>query len=213
MNSEDLSMQSTETNIARAPKNTAKLKEKPENHIPGEAGIWLFIAGDIIVFSLMFCVFFYERNANLAAFQEAQYFLNETFGAINTFLMLTSSWFVASAVRSARLNSGRATPILLLGALSCGFLFLISKAFEWGEKIQAGITLTSNDFFTLYYMYTGIHALHVVAGMGILLFLIINTWQGPRDATEMRNLESGSSFWHLVDMLWLVLFPLFYLIR
>jgi nitric oxide reductase NorE protein len=85
------------------------------------------------------------------------------------------------------------------------------KVIEYGAKFRAGITLTSNDFFMFYFMLTGIHLLHVLIGMGVLTFLMRHTAAGVLDERRIQHLESGASFWHLVDLLWIVLFALLYL--
>ena len=188
-------------------------RDNAVGHVPGELGVWMFIAGDLIVFSLFFVTFLYYRGLEVDLFTTSQTHLNQTFGAINTFFMLTSSWFVASAVHAARHRMGKVTPICLLLAMTCGVGFAIVKVLEYGEKISAGITLTSDNFFMYYYMFTGIHFVHVLIGMAVLAFLTRMSWSGQFDATRIRNLESGASFWHLVDLLWIVLFALIYLVK
>ena len=188
-------------------------RDNAVGHVPGELGVWMFIVGDLIVFSLFFVTFLYYRGLEVDLFTTSQRHLNQTFGAINTFFMLTSSWFVASAVHAARHRLGKVTPICLLLAMACGAGFAIVKVLEYGEKIGAGITLTTNNFFMYYYMFTGIHFVHVLIGMAVLAFLTRMSWSGQFDATRIRNLESGASFWHLVDLLWIVLFALIYLVK
>jgi nitric oxide reductase NorE protein len=99
-----------------------------------------------------------------------------------------------------------------LGVL-CGVGFAIVKVLEYGEKIRAGITFNTNDFFMYYYVFTGIHFLHVLIGMGVLIGLGLYSRSGGFTAGKIRNLETGASFWHLVDLLWIVLFALLYLIN
>lgn len=188
-------------------------RDNAVGHVPGELGVWMFIVGDLIVFSLFFVTFLYYRGLEVDLFTTSQTHLNQTFGAINTFFMLTSSWFVASAVHAARHRMGKVTPICFLLAMACGVGFAIVKVLEYGEKISAGITLTTNNFFMYYYMFTGIHFVHVLIGMAVLAFLTRMSWSGQFDATRIRNLESGASFWHLVDLLWIVLFALIYLVK
>jgi nitric oxide reductase NorE protein len=134
-------------------------------------------------------------------------------GAINTLLMLSSSWFVATAVQAARKNLARLTPLCFMMALACGVAFGVVKVLEYAEKIRAGITLNTNDFYMYYFVFTGIHFLHVLIGMGVLSVLAVYTRAGRFDASSIRHLETGASFWHLVDLLWIVLFALLYLIK
>jgi nitric oxide reductase NorE protein len=182
-------------------------------HLPGEAGIWLFIFGDMMVFSLFFLTFMYYRGHELELFRESSHKLSQFFGALNTFFMLSSSWFVAMAVQASRRQMRGATTALFLMGFLCGVGFLVNKVFEYGDKISHGITLNTNDFFMYYYMLTGIHMMHVTIGMGVLLFAAKYAWGGNLDARKVRNLESSASVWHVVDLLWIVLFALLYLIR
>lgn len=189
------------------------LPAKVEARIPGEEGIWILICGDLMVFSLFFCVFLYYRAQQLGLFIASQAHLDQTFGFINTMFMLTSSWFVALAVRAARMSLGRATPALFALAMFCGIGFVVVKVLEYGEKIRAGITLITNDFYMYYFVLTGIHLLHVLIGMGVLVALVLYTKNGEYTPTKIKHLETGATFWHLVDLLWIVLFALLYLLR
>jgi len=192
---------------------SADLRDSTKPHLPGEVGIWMFIIGDIVIFSLLFAVFVYYRSADVALFAESQQSLDQTYGAFNTLLMLSSSWFVALAVHAAR-KTLRAVSARFFGmAMMCGAGFVGIKYLEWGEKLRAGLTLETNDFFMYYYLLTGIHLLHVLIGMGVLTFLWCVVRGGDLSDRSVNALESGASFWHLVDILWIALFALLYLMR
>lgn len=180
--------------------------------MPGEVGVWVFILGDMLIFSLFFVVFLFYRREELPVFTASRKHLNQTYGLINTFLMLTSSWFVATAIQAMRRHDSRTGGRLLACAWACGAGFVMIKYLEYSEKIRAGIGLTTNDFFTCYYMFTGIHLFHVLLGMAVLAALISYSKRGPFAVAKLRNLESGAIFWHLVDVLWIVLFALLYLV-
>lgn len=186
--------------------------EKPRGHMPGEEGVWLLISGDLILFSLLFAVFLVMRGEQHEVFEQGRALLNQNWGLLNTLLMLTSSWFVAIAVQAARRQLVNVTIRCFGAALACGLGFAVVKFFEYSEKLGAGLTITSNDFFMLYFIYTGIHLLHVFIGMGVLITLIVYSRSGGFVPNKLRNLESGASFWHLVDLLWIVLFALLYLV-
>jgi nitric oxide reductase NorE protein len=186
---------------------------KSAKHLPGEAGIWLFILGDMMVFSLFFVTFMYYRGQELALFRHSHTYLNQYFGALNTFLMLSSSLFVATAIHAARKSLIRVTPTCFVLGCLCGVGFVLNKAFEYSEMIHQGFTLGTNDFFMYYYVFTGIHLMHVLIGIGVLLLAACYSWSGVFTPTKVRNLESGASFWHVVDLLWIVLFALLYLIN
>lgn len=190
----------------------ATARDERAGHMPGEEGIWLLISGDLILFSLLFAVFLSMRGEQIEVFERGRALLNQNWGLVNTLLMLTSSWFVATAVKAARLQMVGVTVRCFGAALACGLGFALVKFFEYSEKLDVGITLTTNDFFMLYYIYTGIHLLHVVIGMGVLTVMILYSRSGGFAPAKLRNLESGASFWHLVDLLWIVLFALLYLV-
>ncbi|MGN7709657.1 cytochrome c oxidase subunit 3 [Agrobacterium radiobacter] len=187
---------------------------KRTSHIPGEPGIWVMIWGDLAIFALLFGTFAFYRREAVDLFNQAQSTLGQPIGIINTLILLTSSWLVARAVRdmrdNRRVNAGRA----LLFALICAAAFLVNKGIEWAELISEGYTLQTNDFYMFFYMLTGIHGLHVVIGMGVLLYMYLRTRNtGEVKIGDMGAIESGASFWHLVDLLWIVLFALLYVAR
>jgi len=173
----------------------------------------MFIFGDMIVFSLFFIVFVHERAKDVGLFMESQSKLNQGYGVTNTLLMISSSWFVALAVQSARKKLGKLSPTFFALAFLCGLGFVVIKFLEYGEKIRGGITLTTNDFFMYYFMFTGIHFMHVLIGMGVLAFAYNYSRKGISEGKNINALESCATFWHLVDILWIVLFPLLYLMK
>ncbi len=182
-------------------------------HVPGEAGVWVLILGDLAAFSVFFAIFLVHRARDVALFSASQAAMDRRLGLANTVLLLTSSLFVAGAVIAARDGArGRAARLLML-ALGCGCGFIVSKVFEWGGKIADGVTLNSNEFYGFYYMFTGIHLVHVLLGMGVLIYLLVRSKRADPGASYAALMEGGGVFWHLVDLLWVVLFPLLYLLR
>ena len=194
---------------------SGKLQAPSVPRLPGEAGIWFFILGDLLIFSVFFAVFLYYCNEDVALFNASQTQLNQGIGVLNTLVMLSSSWFVATAVHCVRFGWLRSGWKLLLLAFVCGVGFIVIKFFEYSEKIAAGITLTTNDFFMYYYIYTGIHGIHVLIGLGVLVYmtLLLRSRRSGLTADELQNLESGAIFWHLVDLLWIVIFALLYFVK
>jgi nitric oxide reductase NorE protein len=180
-------------------------------HLPGEAGIWVFVLGDMFVFALMFALFVYYRNENIEMYVNSQKALSQNCGALNTLLLLTSSWLVARGVHLAREGKTKPAWRLLSAARLCGVGFALVKFFEYGEKIHEGITPKSNEFFMFYYVLTGIHFMHVTIGLGVLTFMILRL-RDPEPPSAMM-LECGATYWHMVDLLWIVLFPLLYLMK
>tara|TARA_R110001599_G_scaffold353847_1_gene600014 strand:- start:21793 stop:22293 length:501 start_codon:yes stop_codon:yes gene_type:complete len=166
----------------------------------------------MLLFSLFFGTFLYYRNEQQELFLQSQLLLNKNYGAVNTLLLLTSSWFVATAVHMYRKNNTVWAGRFLASGFFCGLGFAIIKVTEFNDKFRAGITLNTNDFFMYYFMFTGIHFVHVLIGLGILFFVRRTVLQTP-DGSGIRTLENGATFWHMVDLLWIVLFPLIYLLK
>jgi nitric oxide reductase NorE protein len=181
--------------------------------IPGEVGIWVFVLGDMFVFGLFFTVFVYYRGLDLEVFRTSQATLNQNYGALNTLLLLFSSWFVVLAVIDVREHAARYAARLLGLAMLCGLGFSVVKFVEYGEKLRAGLGIMTNDFYMYYYIFTGLHFVHVIIGLGVLIYLWSMVQAGVKSAGELRIFESGAIYWHMVDLLWIVLFPLLYLLQ
>lgn len=180
-------------------------------HVPGDKDIWVFALGDLVIFSGYFVVFMVYRAQQPELFLSAQRHLDLTVGAVNTLVLLTSSWFAARSVMAARVgDTARAARLTVYCGL-CGVLFLAVKAFEWSVKIAQGHTFPSNDFFMFYYLLTGIHGFHVALG---LVFLGVTWYQLRTPARHpMSTVETGATYWHMVDLLWVVIFALVYVMR
>jgi len=183
-----------------------------EGGIPGELGIWVVVFGDLMVFSCFFLVFLDYRSDDLATFRASQGLLQQPHGLLNTLLMLASSAFVAQALRALRDGAGSAALRSLQLAFACGLGFGLVKVVEYAAKFALGVNAYSNDFFMFYFIFTGIHMCHVLVAMGVLWYLMRLARSGRQDSVTLRNFESGAVFWHVVDLLWIVLFALLYLL-
>ena len=183
---------------------------RPGPHVPGEEGVWVFILGDMMVFCLLFATFLYYRAQNLAVYRLAQETLDRGLGLTNTFLLLLSSLFVAVGVQWVRADKARLASKLFLAAILCGAGFCLVKVFEYGAKIRLDITPTTNEFYMFYFVLTGIHLLHLLVGMALLLSMLL---AARRPQPNPRFFEGAGAYWHLVDLLWIMLFPLLYLLR
>lgn len=181
-------------------------------HIPGEPAIWVFIVGDMLMFSIFFCQFVFDRAQQLQLFKQSQVELNVNFGAINTILLLTGSLFVALGVQAVQKKIALNYRKLFIAGWICGFGFLINKLFEYHGKLSRGISPETNDFFMYFYMYTGIHALHLIIGMCFLYRMIKLSSRNQLTSKDIRFIEIGASYWHLVDLLWVALFAILYLL-
>lgn len=187
---------------------------KPHRRIPGEEGTWIFIFGDMCVFAVFFAVFLHTRTADPAQFAADQSDLNQNFGAINTVLLLVSSLFVVLAVRAVKSVTLRhMAPRLIVGAWLCGAGFLAIKVLEYAEKLDHGVTPQTSDFFMYYFILTGLHAFHLLIGLVVLLVLYKLAKKPEMSKNQFGFFEGGACFWHMVDLLWIVLFPLIFLVR
>ena len=180
------------------------------------SAIWLFIALDCTSFGLFFLVFMIQRLGQADLFDQSSQHLDAGLGFLNACILITSSWLVAwanIAGREGRIDQARR---LLLAGMAVAACFGVVKTYEYYAKFADGITVATNEFFTFYFALTGIHFIHFVAGMVILGVLA----QGPNRympeqmarASYARWLEGGSLFWHMVDLLWIFIFSLLYLI-
>ncbi|WP_296257828.1 MULTISPECIES: cytochrome c oxidase subunit 3 family protein [unclassified Pseudomonas] len=181
--------------------------------LPGVTGIWIFILLDMTFFSVLFLAYVTERSGQVALFTASQAQLNVPLGLCNMLVLLTSSWLVAQAVHGARRGQRRAAGWLLLAAIACAVAFIGIKAFEYSEEFSRGITPLTNGFFMLYFSLTFFHVLHVLVGCAVLAVMARNTWQGAYGVGRTSGLETGATYWHMVDLLWIMLFPLLYLAK
>lgn len=181
---------------------------------PGEEGVWMFVLGDLAVFGLFFATYLAYRAADPAGYGAASASLSVTAGAFNTLMLLTSSWLVALAVLAARGGAAGRARRLLYAAIGFGLAFAAGKISEYAAKAGDGVGVETHEFFMFYFVFTGIHFVHVSVGL-ILLTILAQTLRKRRalEAGQVRTLESAGLYWHMVDLLWIVLFALFYLVR
>lgn len=187
--------------------------EQKRPRLPGLEGVWVFVTADMTVFGLLFALFMVGRDQNPEIFEASRQSLNPDFGGINTLILLTSSWFVVLAVDAVKRRGGDGAQHYLAGAFACGVAFMVSKAIEYTQKLNENITVLTNDFYMYYFTLTGIHLVHVVAGNVVLAVLWFMARARTIDPERPTVLESGATYWHMVDLLWVMLFPLLYLVR
>jgi nitric oxide reductase NorE protein len=204
-------MTDTELATAAQPGTEGSATAQRGIHQQGDTSMWVFVIGDLVIFGAYFIIFMVQRSGDRDAFLAAQQHLNLNAGLINTLVLLTSSWFVALAVNAARVGDHRrATNLTLVGGF-CGVAFIAIKAYEWTTEARADNTITSNDFFMYYYMLTGVHLFHVALGLVILGVVVANLRNAERRRVSM--VETGAIYWHMVDLLWVVIFALIYVMR
>lgn len=171
--------------------------------LPGNPMMWILILGELAVFGAFFIGFAVARALDPETFATSQAHLDRLLGGVNTMVLITSGWLVAVAVHRRARNQGHRA--FMLAAMAVGLVFLGIKAVEYADKAAQGLGPETDMFFQLYYLMTGFHALHVVLG---LIILGIVTWRNSLD-----NMETGAAFWHMVDLIWVLLYPLIYLLR
>lgn len=177
----------------------------PLSSLPGNPIMWILIGSELAVFGAAIIGFSFARMGMPELFSTSQDHLNRMAGAINTMVLLTSGACAGLALR-ARLDDDIAKTRLWISAANVlGMIFLAVKFTEYAETIEAGINIDSNDFFMFYFLLTGFHALHVVLGIIILTIVAI------RPARD--NIITGTAFWHMVDLIWVFIFPVIYLMR
>ena len=191
-----------------------------EAHPPGDFAIWIIIYVELLTFALLFIGYAFSRRADVAVFNASQLVLSQTSGFINTLILITSSYFVVKAVQSIKNmteqtvnNANHRASKWLLSAIFLGFLFLIIKLFEFSTIFGMGIHLSTNTFFMFYLLLTMFHFMHVMLGLIILWNIYQKTKSAGYIPNDYSGIETGASYWHLVDLLWIVLFPLIYIIR
>jgi nitric oxide reductase NorE protein len=183
---------------------------KLAGHLPGESSMWFFIIGDLLIFGVYFLAYMYYRGQNHELFLQSQQHLNQGVGIVNTVVLLTSSLFVALGTEAARAGrTGNAFRLMGI-AVVLGALFPVLKMLEWIPKISAGHTPGENLFFSFYYVMTGMHLCHVLLGLIILAF-VMNDLRSSEPS--IKFVETGAMYWHMVDLLWLFLLAVFYLMR
>ncbi len=205
------------------PRPGAPVAEEEGVDYPGKKiGMWFFLFTEILFFGGMFLLYSIYRYRFAAEFHAGALEERLVLGSVNTAVLLTSSLLMALAVAALRRGESRRSIALQAATISLGVVFLVIKGFEWGAKIAKGIypngptLLAMPDgriiFFGLYYTMTGLHALHVTVGVFVIAFMIGYTRRGVVGAASFARLENTGLYWHFVDIVWIYLFPLFYLI-
>ena len=194
-------------------------------------GMWAFLAQELLFFAGLFVAYGVYRSWYPEVFVQCSAQLDRTMGTTNTLVLLFSSLTAALAVRSAQLGKKDQTTVLLLITIACALVFLVVKYFEYHHKFEAGllpgkyfhpiqeelkpgthIGPEGGVFFSLYFVMTGVHALHIIVGIGVLIWILIRNLRGEFTKDFFTPVDITALYWHLVDLIWIYLFPLLYLI-
>lgn len=184
-----------------------------DRHLPGEEGTWVFIFGGLLEFTLYFGAYLHSRTDDPRLFAESQKALDRNLGALNTLFLLLASLLVATAVQAVRRRERQLARKLIAGAFVCGVAFSAVKLVEYQHHFAHGISWSTNGFFQYYFLLTGLHWFHLAFAMALLGVLFVLSGKEDLTPRRMAYIEGGACFWHTVDVLWIVLFPLLYLIR
>jgi nitric oxide reductase NorE protein len=207
LRSSSLTSRDEETKSNEEPPREEKSKthdEPPPGHLPGELLMWVLILSEIAVFGAGLLAFLAVRLTDPQGFAEAQSHLHRTGAAANTLVLVTSGWLAALATQAAGAGERRRLRLVLTAAIALGAVFLILKGTEYADLFAQGIGTETHAFYTFSFLLTGFHAAHVLAGM---LLLTLVGWLGTPKAVE-----TGAAFWHMVDLVWVLLFPVVYLL-
>ncbi|KRR02822.1 copper oxidase [Bradyrhizobium jicamae] len=173
--------------------------------LPGDPMMWVLVFSELVAFGLFLGAFIVAHAVKPAIFASGQTSLDATLAGYNTIVLVTSGWAAAKGVASARANARRHARLWLLLAMVLGGSFVTIKFFEYAHEIGSGIGLETSMFFTLYFLLTGFHLLHVC--LGIIILAVVCSQADP------VHVETGTIFWHMVDLVWIVMFPIVYLVR
>ncbi|MCA8865149.1 MULTISPECIES: cytochrome c oxidase subunit 3 family protein [unclassified Halomonas] len=177
----------------------------PLSALPGNPLMWVLILSEMLVFTAFFALYAAQRALNPALFNASQQQLDPVLGGINTLVLLTSGLCVAFAVEAISAQQLRRSRQWLGAAMLLGLVFCALKSIEYADKFAAGLTPETNVFFGFYYGLTAFHFAHVVFGLALLGLV---SWR-----TSTENVETAAAFWHMVDLIWILLYPLIYLLR
>jgi len=180
---------------------------------PGDLAIWIFILAELLVFALFFAAYAFTRMNHVELFNQYQATLDPDAALINTFALLTSSYFVVRGVVAVREGDNRLCARWLWAAVGMGGVFLVVKAIEYAHHFDAGISLSTNTFYMFYLSLTFFHFMHVILGMVILAAVAVKAAGGGYSVQDHTGVETGASYWHMVDLVWLILFPLVYVMK
>ena len=180
---------------------------------PGDLAIWIFILAELLVFAVFFASYAFTRLNHVELFNQYQATLNRDAALVNTVALLTSSYFVIRGVVAAREGDNPLCARWLWAAIGMGALFLVVKSTEYAHHIGAGVNLSTNTFYMFYLSLTFFHFMHVILGMVILAAVAVKAGRGGYSVEEHTGVETGASYWHMVDLVWLILFPLVYVMR
>lgn len=188
-----------------------EINRKSFYYPPGGILIWIVIYVELITFGMAIAGLAFYGSQERAKFHADSLLLNRNIAAINTILLLTGGFFAAKAITFFKEQITEKTAQYLLWAIFSGLGFLVLKIVEYSQKIEAGLTMDHSSFFMNYWLLTGFHWLHVLVGV-VILYFMRRTVIKKKENASLEDLEAGTAFWHMCDLIWLLLFPILYLL-
>jgi nitric oxide reductase NorE protein len=179
--------------------------------VPGEGDMWFFVLFESLVFTSYFCVYLYFRTQDPRAFLDAQSALDLPLGIVDTIILLTSSWAIARCVQHVRAGRHRVGRRFALVTVGLGVMFMALKLVEWVRLIDEGHTFTSSDFMQHFFFLTGMHAIHLLIGF-VALGILVHQLPDPHRRSH-ETVETCSTYWHTVDLFWVLIFAMLYIVR
>jgi len=189
---------------------TLKIDYKNIYYPPGGILMWIIIYLELITFGIALVFMSLSANETPQLFHDSRLLLNTTYGVINTIFLLSSGWSMAQSVHFWKKANYQKSQLFLKLTIVGGFLFLGLKSVEYYDKIESGLTIGYNSFFTYYWMLTLFHMVHVLVGIIILLSMGQSLRKNPKNL-KIEDFEASAAFWHMCDLIWLLLFPMIYL--
>jgi nitric oxide reductase NorE protein len=175
--------------------------------------VWLVVVLEVFTFCVGLVIFIAQNKTNAAVFQHGRESLNQTIALANTVILITGGWCMANGLTRLRAGATQLAGRWIGGAVVSALAFLILKGVEYADKLAHGYGLHTDGFFTLYWLLTGFHFLHVAAALIILLLMWRGLRRGHYTAAYHEDVEGAGIFWHLCDLIWLLLYPVIYLLR
>ena len=191
----------------------AVVLRKSDEPIPANMAVWILIGAELTEFALFFIIYLVVRSHNPEIFSQGPERLNLLAGTLNTLALITSSYFVARAISAIKMNKPKQTVKWLGASLLMGASYLGIKTWEYFWNAQAGLDSRTDLFYTLYYYLTFNHLLHVMMGMCTLAWVLVRAHYNAYSSTDYQGLESAACYWHMIDLAWIIIFPLLYVLR
>ncbi|OBI83535.1 cytochrome c oxidase subunit 3 [Mycobacterium sp. E740] len=188
-----------------------RLDETPTRSVPGQPDMWLFVLFEALLFTGYFSVYLVLRTQNENLFLQSQADLDMRIGVVNTIVLLSSSWSIARCVRASRKRAYRSALTYAFVTVGLGVVFVVSKVLEWTKEVRMGNTFTSDEFFSHFYFLTSLHCIHVLIGF-VVLGVVVYQLRGPGRRSQ-QLVETGATYWHTVDFLWVLIFSMLYVVR